>query len=97
MPPVPDKAPTGRFFDRCVMKFQNWTLASNARWRLTDEQLALLWQAEFPNSRTRYTMKSVRTERHAPVVRPPLPGVALAGTGRFVAGGSGRSRGPASR
>ena len=37
----------------------------HARWRLTDEQLALLWQAEFPNSRTRYTMKSVRTERHA--------------------------------
>ena len=33
------------------------------RWRLTDEQLALLWQAEFPNSRTRYTMKSVPTVR----------------------------------
>ena len=32
--------------------------------RLTDEQLALLWQAEFPNSRTRYTMKSVRTVRN---------------------------------
>ena len=34
------------------------------RWRLTDEQLAALWQAEFPNSRTRYTMKSVRTMRN---------------------------------
>ena len=53
MPPVSDKARTGRFFGRRVMEFQNWTLASNARWRLTDEQLALLWQAEFPNSRTR--------------------------------------------
>ena len=63
-PPVPDKARTGRFFGRRVMEFQNWTLASNARWRLTDEQLALLWQAEFPNSRTRYTMKSVRTVRN---------------------------------
>ena len=31
---------------------------------MTDEQLALLWQAEFPNSRTRYTMKSVRTVRN---------------------------------
>ena len=64
MPPVPDKARTGRFFGRRVMEFQNWTLASNARWHLTDEQLALLWQAEFPNSRTRYTMKSVRTVRN---------------------------------
>ena len=64
MPPVPDKARTGRFFGRRVMEFQNWTLASNARWRLTDEQLALLWQAEFPNSRTRYTMKSIRTVRN---------------------------------
>jgi len=64
MPPVPDKARTGRFFGRRVMEFQNWTLACNARWRLTDEQLALLWQAEFPNSRTRYTMKSVRTVRN---------------------------------
>ena len=63
MPPVPDKARTGRFFGRRVMEFQNWTLASNTRWRLTDEQFALLWQAEFPNSRTRYTVKSVRTER----------------------------------
>ena len=64
MPPVPDKARTGRFFGRRVMEFQNWTLASNPRWRLTDEQLALLWQAEFPNSRTRYTMKNVRTVRN---------------------------------
>ena len=46
------------------MEFQNRTLTSNARWRLTDEQLALAWQAEFPNSRTRYTMKSVRTVRN---------------------------------
>ena len=61
MPPVPDKARTGRFFGRRVMGLQNWTLASNARRRLTDEQLALLWQVEFPNARTRYTMKSVRT------------------------------------
>ena len=64
MPPVPDKARTGRFFGRRVMEFQNWTLAANPRWRLTDEQLALLWQAEFPNSRTRYTMKNVRTVRN---------------------------------
>jgi len=63
MPPVPDKARTGRFFGRRVMDFQNWTLASNGRWWLTDEQLAVPWQAEYPNSRTRYTMKSVRTER----------------------------------
>ena len=33
MPPVPDKARTGRFFGRRVMEFQNWTLASNPRWR----------------------------------------------------------------
>ena len=46
------------------MEFQNSTLACNGRWRLTDDQLALLWQAEFPNSRTRYTMKSVRTVRN---------------------------------
>ncbi len=46
MPPAPDKARTGRFFGRHVMEFQ---------------RLQLLWQAEFPNSRTRYTMKSVRT------------------------------------
>ncbi len=64
MPPVPDKARTGRFLGRRVMEFQNWTLASNTRWRLPDEQFALLWQAEFPNSRTRYTMKSVRTVRN---------------------------------
>ena len=64
MPPVPDKARTGRFFGRRVMEFQNWTLASNVRWQLTDEQLAVLWQAEFPNSRTRYTMKDVRTVRN---------------------------------
>ena len=64
MPRVPDKPRTGRFFGRRVMEFQNWTLASNARWRLTDEQLALMWQAEFPNSRSRYTMKSVRTVRN---------------------------------
>jgi len=64
MPPVPDKARTGRFFGRRVMEFQNWTLASNTRWRLTDEQLALQWQAEFPNSRTRYTIKSIRTVRN---------------------------------
>ena len=31
MPPVPDKARTGRFFGRHVVEFQNWTLASNAR------------------------------------------------------------------
>ena len=37
MPPVPDKARIGRFFGRRVMEFQNWTLASNARWKLTDE------------------------------------------------------------
>ena len=48
LPPVPDKSRTGRFLGRRVMEFQNWALASNARWRLTDEQLALLWQAEFP-------------------------------------------------
>ena len=53
MPPVPDKVRTGQFFGRRVMEFQNWTLASNARWRLNYEQLALLWQAEFPNARTR--------------------------------------------
>ena len=29
MPPVPDKARTGRFFGRRVMEFQNGTLASN--------------------------------------------------------------------
>ena len=28
MPPVPDKARTGRFFGRRVMQFQNWTLAA---------------------------------------------------------------------
>ena len=56
MPPVPDKTRSGRFFGRRVMQFQNWTLASNARWRLTDHQLAILWQAEFPNSRSRYTI-----------------------------------------
>ena len=56
MPPVPASARTGRFFGRHVMEFQNWTLASNARWRLSDEQLAALWQAEFPNARTRYTI-----------------------------------------
>ena len=39
-------------------------LAFNARWRLTDEHLARLWQAEFPNSRTRYSMKSVRAVRN---------------------------------
>ena len=64
MPPVPASARTGRFFGRHVMEFQNWTLASNARWRLSDEQLAALWQAEFPNARTRYTIKSVRTVRN---------------------------------
>ena len=31
---------------------------------MTDDQLALLWQAEFPGARTRYTMKSVRTVRN---------------------------------
>ena len=64
VPPVPEKPRTGRFFGRRVMEFQNWTLASNARWRLTDEQLAGMWQAEFPNSRSRYTRKSVRTVRN---------------------------------
>ena len=64
IPPVPDKPRTGRFFGRRVMEFQNWTLACNARWRLTDEQLAVMWQAEFPNSRSRYTMKSIRTVRN---------------------------------
>ena len=64
IPPVPEKPRTGRFFGRRVMDFQNWTLASNARWRLTDEQLAVMWQAEFPNSRSRYTLKSVRTVRN---------------------------------
>ena len=48
MPPVPDKARTGRFFGRRVMDFQNWTLASNARWKLTDEQLALYDRAGNP-------------------------------------------------
>ena len=45
MPPVPDKARTGRFFARRVMEFQNWTLASNARWPLLGQrrrQLLLL-------------------------------------------------------
>ena len=64
MPPVPDKARIGRFFGRRVTEFQNWMLPSNARWRLTDEPTALLWQAEFPNSCTRYTMKRVRTVRN---------------------------------
>lgn len=64
VPPVPDKPRTGRFFGRRVMDFQNWTLSSNARWRLSDEQLAVMWQAEFPNSRSRYTRKSVRTVRN---------------------------------
>ena len=64
VPPVPDKPRTGRFFGRRVMEFQNWTLASNVRWRLTDEQLAVMWQAEFPNSRSRYALKSVRTVRN---------------------------------
>ena len=66
MPPVPDKTRTGRSFGRRVMDFQNWTLASNARWRLTDEQLAMLWQAEFPNSRSRYTIKE-RSPRAEPL------------------------------
>ena len=64
MPPVPDKPRTGRFFGRRVMEFQNWTLASNVRWRLTDEQLAVMWQAEFPNSRSRYALKNIRTVRN---------------------------------
>ena len=38
------------------MESKNWTLASSAPWRLPDEQLALLWQAEFPNSH-RYTIE----------------------------------------
>ena len=95
MPPVPDKARTGRFFGRRVMEFQNWTLASNARWRLTDEQLALLWQAEFPNSRTRYTRKSVRTraqplqpgeaqQRPAPDADPPVRSRWESGAGHAV-------------
>ena len=64
VPPVPAKPRTGRFFGRRVMELQNWTLACNTRWRLTDEQLAAMWQAEFPNSRSRYTVKSVRTVRN---------------------------------
>ena len=46
------------------MDFQNWTLASNARWRLTEVQLPMLWQAEFPNSRSHYTIKNVRSVRN---------------------------------
>ena len=46
------------------MDLQNWTLASNGRCRLTDVQLAMLWQAEFPNSRSRYTIKNVRGVRN---------------------------------
>ena len=61
--PFLDKSRTGRLFDCGVMDMQNWTLVCNARWRLTDEQLAILWHAECPNSRSRCTIKNVRTVR----------------------------------
>ena len=68
----------------------DWTLASNARWRLTDEQLALLWQAEFPNSRTRYTVEE-RPHRAQPLQpgqaqQRPAPDAAPAVRSRWESG-----------
>ena len=59
------------------MDLQNWTLASNGRCRLTDVQLAMLWQAEFPNSRSRYTIKNVRGVRNLKAAGRLKPHVTL--------------------
>jgi hypothetical protein len=60
-------ATTGRFLGvttgLSVTKFQNDTIARNAKAKLTDAQLAALWKKEFPNAKADYTESTVRGVR----------------------------------
>lgn len=48
--PIPENKHVGRYFGRRVTDFQNWCLAENAKWKLTDPALVALWCAEHPKS-----------------------------------------------
>src|SRR3982750_724433 len=55
---------TGRTSGLSVTKFQNQSIASNLKRKLTDEQLALEWKREFPNAKADYTAETVRGVRN---------------------------------
>lgn len=38
----------GRYTNRRIVAFQNWTLVENADWQLSDVQLLAVWRMEFP-------------------------------------------------
>lgn len=76
----------GRTTGMRIMAFQDQTMANQPDKRLTDEELAAEWQAEFPDSRCRFEdrLDVVRTVRRlfnegkhgAQELKPPKGGVA---------------------
>lgn len=55
---------TGRTSGLGVAKFQNQSIESNRKRKLTDEQLVKEWKAEFPNAKADYTVETVRGVRN---------------------------------
>lgn len=54
----------GRTSGLSVTKFQNQSIESNRKRKLTDEQLAKEWRNEFPNAKADYTAETVRGVRN---------------------------------
>ncbi len=55
---------TGRTSQLSVTKYQNQSIESNRKRKLTDEQLAREWKNEFPNAKADYTAETVRGVRN---------------------------------
>ena len=55
---------TGRKSGLGVTKYQNQSIESNRKRKLTDEQLAHEWRDEFPNAKADYTAETVRGVRN---------------------------------
>jgi hypothetical protein len=55
---------TGRTSGLSVTQFQNQSIESNRKRKLTDEQLAKEWRNEFPNAKADYTAETVRGVRN---------------------------------
>jgi hypothetical protein len=55
---------TGRTSGLSVTKFQNQSIETNRKRKLTDEALAQEWKREFPNAKADYTADTVRGVRN---------------------------------
>ena len=92
-PVIPENKNVGRYFGERVVGGQNSLFEANREMRLTDEQLALLWNAEWPNSACTYRAFHVKGARrdynrgkHGNPKRPtsPVPQFVVNGEGEVV-------------